>query len=97
VAQHRGGTVLAMDSFRQVIRREQNNPGAGDGRVEPGAGPVLAIPGSFPTLKQTDLFLVEEAMRRANNNQGIAATLLGISRQSLNRRLQVMRGDSAAP
>ena len=97
VAQHRGGTVLAMDSFRQVIRREQNDLGAGDGRVELGAGPALAILGSFPTLKQADLFLVEEAMRRANNNQGIAATLLGISRQSLNRRLQVMRGDSAAP
>ncbi len=32
--------------------------------------------------------LMDEAMRRAGNNQGIAAALLGITRQTLNRRLQ---------
>jgi DNA-binding NtrC family response regulator len=91
LAQHRGGAMLALDSFQQVIKRDRD----GSGPTPPAAeqGPALAIPGRFPTLKEADVFLVEEAMRRANHNQGIAAMLLGISRQSLNRRLQVMQRD----
>ena len=88
MAQHRGGPVLALDSFQQVVKRDRASteppPAHPDGDL------TLAIPGRFPTLKEADIFLVEESMRRANHNQGIAAMLLGISRQSLNRRLQVM-------
>lgn len=92
MAQHRGGPVLALDSFQQVVKRDRAS-------TEPrpahsGDDLSLAIPGRFPTLKEADTFLVEEAMRRANHNQGIAAMLLGISRQSLNRRLQVMHRES---
>jgi DNA-binding protein Fis len=32
--------------------------------------------------------LVDEALKRANNNQSIAALSLGISRQALNKRLK---------
>ncbi len=88
MAQHRGGAVLALDSFQQVIKRDRSSTETP--LAHPDDGLTLAIPGRFPTLKETDIFLVEEAMRRANHNQGIAAMLLGISRQSLNRRLQVM-------
>jgi two-component system response regulator HydG len=93
VAQHRTGPVLSMDSFLGVIRKDlpTHVPGL-HGSVGEDA-PSLAIVGRFPTLKDADSFLVEEAMRRARNNQGIAATLLGITRQSLNRRLQRMRQD----
>lgn len=31
-------------------------------------------------------------MKRASSNQGIAATMLGITRQTLNKRLQVKSG-----
>lgn len=89
VAQHRGGTVLALNSFQQVIKRDRS--GTEPPLTHPEDGLTLAIPGRFPTLKEADIFLVDEAMRRANHNQGIAAMLLGISRQSLNRRLQVMQ------
>jgi transcriptional regulator with PAS, ATPase and Fis domain len=89
LAQHRGGSVLALDSFQQVIQRDRAS--ADQSPPPADTGPALAIPGRFPTLREADVFLVEEAMRRANHNQGIAAMLLGISRQSLNRRLQVMQ------
>jgi DNA-binding NtrC family response regulator len=87
VALHRGGPVLALDSFRALIGKGRGSedevlPG------DPDDGPPLAVSGRFPTLKQADEFLVDEAMRRAKDNQGIAAMLLGISRQSLNRRLR---------
>jgi DNA-binding NtrC family response regulator len=93
VAQHRNGPVLSMESFRAVIRKEQSTAVI-ERLTEPGQeSSCLGIPGRFPSLREANLFLVEEAMRRAKNNQGIAASLLGITRQSLNRRLQGMRQD----
>jgi two-component system nitrogen regulation response regulator GlnG len=38
-------------------------------------------------LKEAEEALITEALRRADGNQGVAAVLLGISRQALNKRL----------
>jgi DNA-binding NtrC family response regulator len=42
----------------------------------------------MPTLDEAEDVLVEQAMRHANGNQGIAAGLLGINRTTLNKKLQ---------
>lgn len=67
---------------------------------DPSGDPVLPTPNSdvscclralqekLPTLKEMERCLIQEAMRRAHNNQGIAAGFLGISRQALNQRLR---------
>jgi DNA-binding protein Fis len=44
--------------------------------------------GHFPTFKETEAYLIADALKRAEGNQGIAASMLGISRQALNRRLK---------
>jgi DNA-binding protein Fis len=50
----------------------------------------------LPTLDEAEDALVLEALRRADGNQGIAATLLGLSRQALNKRLSRRKaGDKA--
>lgn len=50
----------------------------------------------LPTLKECANLLVEEAMQRAQGNQGTAAAMLGITRQALNNRLrQRANGDGA--
>ncbi|NEV60436.1 sigma-54-dependent transcriptional regulator [Thiorhodococcus minor] len=85
VAMHRSGPVLSMEGFRTLIERGRRE-GVDDG-LPPHDGPPLAINSRFPTLKDAETYLIDEAMRRAKSNQGIAATLLGITRQSLNRRL----------
>ncbi len=41
----------------------------------------------LPTLREVQNVLVKEAMKRTNNNQSIAAKLLGVTRQALNRRV----------
>jgi|WetSurMetagenome_2_1015567.scaffolds.fasta_scaffold00871_1 DNA-binding NtrC family response regulator len=41
----------------------------------------------LPTLKDAETMLVAEALRRASNNQTIAAQLLGMTRSALNKRL----------
>lgn len=43
---------------------------------------------SFPTLKNAEDFLIDRALELANNNQGTAASMLGITRQALNNRLR---------
>lgn len=45
---------------------------------------------NLPSLKEIELYLIEEAMKRSDNNQSIASQLLGISRQALNQRLKKM-------
>ncbi len=85
VARHRTG-VLSLDSIRKVI----GPAGLSDGRGAPagsGEEALLSILGRFPTLKEAEEFLVSEALRRSRDNQGVAATLLGITRQALNKRL----------
>ena len=47
----------------------------------------LARPGRLPTLKEMEECLIAEALQLSGGNQGAAASLLGLSRQALNKRL----------
>lgn len=82
VANHRSGGTLGLSSFRHCVSNASE--------VAP-APPVQSLsqlfPDRLPTLKEAEAFLVAEALRRADNNQGIAAGLLGLTRQALNKRL----------
>ncbi|MBF0098712.1 MAG: sigma-54-dependent Fis family transcriptional regulator [Magnetococcales bacterium] len=96
VANHGSGTVLAMDRFRAAVRTATQS--ARDKQPKPTSTPpsptqqgvgndLLIVPGRLPTLKEASDWLVNEAIRQADGNQGNAAALLGLTRQSLNRRL----------
>lgn len=90
VSRHRGG-VLSLDTFRNHIARHRGHDPV-DALEAPANGESLTIGEPFPTLKQTTERLVEEAMRRAQGNQSIAARLLGLSRPALNKRLRKREG-----
>jgi DNA-binding NtrC family response regulator len=49
--------------------------------------PVCPFAEKFPTLKDAEELVIREALRLADNNQRLAATYLGITRQALNKRL----------
>jgi DNA-binding protein Fis len=55
--------------------------------MEEAAG-VLSFPDPLPTLKQAEQLLIYEALRRAGGTQSVAAMMLGITRQALNKRLK---------
>jgi DNA-binding NtrC family response regulator len=77
VARHQGG-LLSLQSFKAAIAA---GPLA-EGGTEPAAlppSPSTLFPDRLPTLR--------EALRRADGNQGLAAGMLGVSRQALNKRL----------
>ena len=84
VSRHDRG-VLSMATFRQPLQ-------TGEFVIARDFGDNLADAVRFgtklPTLKECSTLLVDEALRRADGNQGIAAALLGITRQALNHRLK---------
>jgi DNA-binding NtrC family response regulator len=87
VARH-GGGVLSMESFKTVLGDVR--PVAAEPKLpagEPGNDPLTRHFGHFPTLAEVEEYLVSQAMLLAKGNQGMAARLLGIGRQTLNKRL----------
>ena len=82
VARH-GSGILSLGSFREKIGEELVTNLSG----YPEDSPIPDVSKRFPTLKETEEYLIHEALRLSNNNQGIAAGLLGITRQALNKRL----------
>lgn len=87
VARHKGG-VLSMESFKDVIGSER----AFKESVARAAEETAPYgPEGFPTLKEMEERLIARALELSNGNQGIAASLLGLTRQALNKRLNRKR------
>src|SRR5262244_50171 len=87
VARHQGGS-FSLQAFKDAM---------GAGRCLLAGEPLssLALPSQsawdaepLPTLKEAEDALVAAALRHADGNQGLAAGLLGVSRQALNKRLR---------
>lgn len=92
VARH-GSGILSMDSFRAVIgdERPQLNLTVETTPRPLDQDPLSAIFGHFPTIKEIEDYMINEALTRAKGNQGIAANILGMGRQTLNKRLQLKK------
>jgi two-component system nitrogen regulation response regulator GlnG len=89
VARHPGGT-LSLQSFKEAMSA---GPLLGE-PVMPANAALNALNAlnvllteRLPTLDEAEEALIQEALRRASNNQGVAAGMLGLSRQALNKRL----------
>jgi len=87
VAQHTSG-VLSLNCFKEFIKNKSEEIKSEFSIKNGKSGSTIDISGRFPTLKEVESYLISEAMERSNNNQGIAASLLGISRHALNKRLK---------
>lgn len=87
VSTHRD-RVLSMSSFQKAIDGEASGHRSIHDtiRQNPFAGFV-----DLPTFSEAAALLVHEAMHRANENQTLAARLLGISQPALNKRLKLIR------
>ncbi|MBN2534840.1 MAG: sigma 54-interacting transcriptional regulator [Spirochaetales bacterium] len=87
MSRHREGK-LSLQYFKEYIKA--NSPantafGAGQS-LKPEF--TLSFSVSFPTLKEIDARVIEMAMKKAANNQVLAAHLLGITPSALNKRLK---------
>jgi DNA-binding NtrC family response regulator len=86
VSSHKSGK-LSLENFRLHISQRQ--PKSVESLKAPAFNEkrLIAFSAQLPTLKQAEQLLIDEALRRSNGNQSIAALSLGISRQALNKRL----------
>ncbi|MBF0462106.1 MAG: sigma-54-dependent Fis family transcriptional regulator [Magnetococcales bacterium] len=90
VAQHRRG-VLSLQSFKGSIQAKQGKDVEEEAvlDVTQQTGIVLSWPNTArpPTIKEAEEFLLNNALKVGQGNQGLAASILGITRQALNQRL----------
>jgi len=87
------GKLLSMEAFQRAIgERAPAHAPAGD--VDAAGNPFLPLE-RLPTLVESRRLLVEEALRRAEGNQSIAARLLGITQSALSRRLKAAREEQS--
>lgn len=88
--------ILPLTTFHEhVARYHENNftPKSGRSSLD-----ELPIPfcNKFPTIKEATRLLVMEALKQTDGNQILAARLLGISRQALNKRLSKISEETEA-
>lgn len=85
--------VISLESFRNVIMdgramvSRDTTPQSVDAMHEK----IEKIWGYFPTLQEVEDCLIEAAMKITGRNQGTAAAMLGLKRQTLNMRLKVRK------
>jgi len=90
VSSHKSGK-LSLDIFKARISRKPSGT-ENDMEKSPSASSnLITFAEQLPTLKQAELLVIDEAMKRSKGNQAIAALSLGISRQALNKRLRKTR------
>jgi DNA-binding NtrC family response regulator len=90
VSSHTSGK-LSLDLFRAHISKKHPTFPVEAADSTPAKGALIRFAQELPTLKQIEQLLIDEALKRADGNQSIAALSLGISRQALNKRLQKAR------
>lgn len=90
VARHVSG-VLSLERFREIIGHRPV-PSGDDSLLSQRLNDWLREAGGrFPKIREMEELLIDEAMKLAKGNQGIAASLLGFTRQTLHKRLKVRK------
>jgi two-component system, NtrC family, response regulator HydG len=91
VARSKSGK-LSQEPFRKVMSGGRTQatvpPTPTITGQDPRQGMLEEIWGHFPTLAEAENYLIEVAMSIAKGNQGTAATMLGLKRQTFNVRLK---------
>jgi len=90
VSSHQSGK-LSMEVFKSYIRQKHPAFDIDSKQLPSGEASLISFSEQLPTFKQAEQSLLDEAMKRAKGNQAIAAQLLGITRQALNKRLKMTR------
>jgi len=87
VAQHESGK-LSLDTFKRFMKQKDSLPQNRISLISNNGISLTDIFGHFPTLKEVEEYVINEALKCSEGNQGKAAVLLGITRQALNQRLK---------
>ena len=87
VSRHESGK-LSLDSFKELIKHPPSSENTESQETSSTPDALFASLDRLPSLKETEELLIQEALKRTGGNRTLTATLLGITRQTLHRRLQ---------
>lgn len=79
--------------FAQILARSMESNQGSESRVTQNVLGLSEKQDPFPTFDLAEDLLIREALRRSKGRQNVAANLLGISRQALNKRLKRKTGE----
>ncbi len=87
VARHASG-ILSYNHFPTVLRGTPSSlPSLGDLHYE-GPDPLSILFGKFPTIEEVEEYLIKRAVSLTHGKMGVAASILGITRQGLHKRIK---------
>ena len=87
VARHEEG-VLSLDDFPGIsAAASQHTPGPSAVPTAATAG-IYSLFGRLPTFREIEDYLIVEALKLAEGNYAVAASILGITRQTISKRLK---------
>jgi DNA-binding NtrC family response regulator len=92
VSIHSSG-IMSLELIREKIFPKQKGNDFTDNFSAPENEEKIIFSEQFPTLKEAEDAVINEALKRAEGNQSIAADLLGITRRALNNRLNRKQQD----
>jgi DNA-binding NtrC family response regulator len=81
------GSTLSLKPFREYLAARGVQAPPQEVRSQEGTR-RFAFGEPFPTLREVEAFLIEEALKRSQGNQSLAARLLGVNQSTLSRRLK---------
>jgi DNA-binding NtrC family response regulator len=84
---------MSLELIREKIFPKQKGNDFTDNFSAPENEEKIIFSEQFPTLKEAEDAVINEALKRAEGNQSIAADLLGITRRALNNRLNRKQQD----
>jgi DNA-binding NtrC family response regulator len=87
VARHTSG-ILSYKHFPTVQKiHPPSLPVLNDACLE-GPDPLSMLFGKFPTIEEVEEYLIKRAVTLTQGKMGVAASILGISRQGLHKRIK---------
>lgn len=86
ISTHKSG-ILSLQTFKEKISTQLNTLTSND-QTNSVDDHKVTFTESLPSLKQVEELLIQEALKRSNNNQALAANILGMTRRALNNRLR---------
>ncbi len=90
ISRHRT-KMLSMDRFKAHIDDNRSSSKTTIKRPADKSRSPFSLFDQLPTIKQAQSLLIEEAMRRADGNQSVAAQLLGITQPGLSKAIKRRR------
>jgi DNA-binding NtrC family response regulator len=86
VSIHTSG-IMSLEAIREKLFYKNRVPDYSGESITGEGEEKIIFPEQLPSLEEAEGALINEALKRSNGNQTIAAELLGISRRALNNRL----------